>query len=213
MNHDFTAAIKAWLDADPQERSFEKGATMLLQLTGNRILYANLMADPLSRLPFLEHELQKYYDFRVLDLTHDQVRDMERQVDAIADSLALGEDSPQDSDRKAERLLGRRPDHDSLPDDVIARYTENYSILQRMRELHVRLRMLTLTDHPCPDSERYPFLRDLIALDRRLHENWKVYDTFTAAADSSLSGARSEATPAKAEPPKATPAKAQHKEA
>ena len=202
MNHDFTAQIKAWLDDDAKDRSFEKGATMLLQLTGNRILYANLMADPAGRLPFLVHELQKYYDFRVLGLTHDQVRDMDRKVDAIAEALALDTEDPSGEEKQAERLLGKRPDHDSLPDDVRARYTENYSILQRMRELHLKLRMLTLTDHPCPDSERFPFLKELISLDSRLHANWKVYDTFTAAADPSVADARSDARPTEDAPRK-----------
>ena len=30
-----------------------------------------------------------------------------------------------------------------------------------------------------PDSERYPFLKELIALDKRLHSNWEQYDHYT----------------------------------
>ncbi|MDE5843677.1 MAG: hypothetical protein K2H35_08090 [Muribaculaceae bacterium] len=35
---------------------------------------------------------------------------------------------------------GKRVDHDSLPDEIKAKYVENLSLLQRMRELHLRLR-------------------------------------------------------------------------
>ena len=47
-----------------------------------------------------------------------------------------------------------------------------------MRELHLQLRKLSTANVTCPDSERYPFLKELIALDKQLHENWDRYDHF-----------------------------------
>lgn len=47
-----------------------------------------------------------------------------------------------------------------------------------MRELHLRLRTLSLETATCPDSERYPFLKELIALDKKMHNNWNEYDHF-----------------------------------
>ena len=58
---------------------------------------------------------------------------------------------------------------------------ENLSLLQRMREVHLKLRTLSTADAPCPDSERYPFLKELIELDTRLHANWDRYDHYTGA--------------------------------
>lgn len=75
---------------------------------------------------------------------------------------------------------GKRLDHDSLPDDIKAKYVENLSLLQRMRELHLRLRSLSLENATCPDSERYPFLKELISLDKKLHANWEAYDHYVA---------------------------------
>ncbi len=43
----------------------------------------------------------------------------------------------------------------------------------RMRELHLKLRTLSLDNAPCHDSERYPFLKELITHDKKLHSNWK----------------------------------------
>lgn len=51
-----------------------------------------------------------------------------------------------------------------------------------MRELHLRLRSLSLENSTCPDSERFPFLKELIALDKKLHANWEAYDHYVALA-------------------------------
>lgn len=49
-----------------------------------------------------------------------------------------------------------------------------------MRELYLRLRSLSLDNATCPDSERYPFLKELISLDKKLHSNWEAYDHYVA---------------------------------
>ena len=74
---------------------------------------------------------------------------------------------------------GIRADHDLLPAEIQALYVENASILQKMRELHLTLRNLSLDNVACPDSERYPFLKELIELDKKYHSNWKAYDSFS----------------------------------
>ena len=78
---------------------------------------------------------------------------------------------------------GKRADHDQLPEEIQARYIENLDLLHKMRELHLKLRSLSTEQVSCPDSERYPFLKELIALDKQLHENWKVYDHFVLEAN------------------------------
>jgi hypothetical protein len=50
-----------------------------------------------------------------------------------------------------------------------------------MREVHLRLRTLSTADAPCPDSERYPFLKELIELDKKMHANWEQYDHYTGS--------------------------------
>ena len=49
---------------------------------------------------------------------------------------------------------------------------------KQMRELHLKLRSLSLENVTCPDSERYPFLKELIRLDKKLHDNWDKYDHY-----------------------------------
>lgn len=174
MDHKFTEQIKVWLETPADQRDYSVGALYLLKLSGNQILYKNIVAALDKRHDVIEYQLQKYYNFRVQALTHAQVEEMSVQVEQIvADHIPLAAEAD-------EKRTGKRADHDSLPDEIKARYVENLSLLQRMRELHLRLRSLSLENAPCPDSERYPFLKELISLDKKLHANWEAYDHYVA---------------------------------
>ncbi len=174
MDHKFTEQIKQWLETPEAERDYTVGALYLLKLSGNQILYKNIVAALDKRHDVIEYQLQKYYNFRVKALTHAQVEEMSAQVEAIvAEHIPLAE-----ADKQPQK--GKREDHDLLPDEIKAKYVENLSLLQRMRELHLRLRSLSLENVTCPDSERYPFLKELISLDKKLHANWEAYDHYVA---------------------------------
>ncbi len=175
LDHNFTKLIQQWLETPADQRDYTIGALYILKLSGNQILYKNLVAAIDRRHDVIEYQLQKYYNFRVAALTHAEVEEMQEQVDKIVEehiSLAVEADSEQQQHR------GKRDDHDQLPDDIKSKYIENLSLLQRMRELHLKLRSLSLETATCPDSERYPFLKELIALDKKLHANWETYDHY-----------------------------------
>lgn len=173
MDKKFTGLLKDWLDTPEDQRDYTVGALYLLKLTGNRIMYMNLVANIDRRHDFVDYQIQKYYNFRVQDITHEQVMEMSAEVENIvADHISLSAEADESPAK------GKRTDHDSLPDGIKAKYAENLSILRRMRELHLRLRTLSLEDSSCPDSERYPFLKELISLDKKLHANWEAYDRY-----------------------------------
>ena len=168
----FTELIKQWLETPSNQRDYSVGALYLLKLSGNQIMYRNIVAQLDRRHDFVDYQIQKYYNFRVQALTHAQVEEMQQQVDVIvAEHISLAANAD-------EHKTGKRIDHDSLPDEIKAKYVENLSILQRMRELHLKLRSLSLDTAPCPDSERYPFLKELIELDKKMHANWEEYDHY-----------------------------------
>lgn len=172
MDHKFTELIKQWLETPSDQRDYSVGALYLLKLSGNQIMYRNIVAQLDRRHDFVDYQIQKYYNFRVQALTHAQVEEMQQQVDVIvAEHISLAANAD-------EHKTGKRDDHDSLPDEIKAKYVENLSILQRMRELHLKLRSLSLDTSPCPDSERYPFLKELIELDKKIHANWEEYDHY-----------------------------------
>lgn len=173
MDHKFTEQIRQWLETPETERDYNVGALYLLKLSGNQILYKNIVAALDKRHDVIEYQLQKYYNFRVQALTHAQVQEMEMQVEQI-----VAEHIPLAAEADKQPQKGKREDHDLLPDEIKAKYVENLSLLQRMRELHLRLRSLSLENATCPDSERYPFLKELISLDKKLHANWEAYDHY-----------------------------------
>ena len=192
MDHELTKQIGAWLEQPASERDLQAGALLVLRLSNNRIMYNNFMRNPERSAKMIEYQLQKYYNFRIKDLTHQQVVDMQKQVEKIVKTDHLNLPAPQsgaapEPDSSAapsveEIRKGKRPDHDSLPTAIKALYVENLSILQRMRNTHAKLELLSVENVTCPDSERYPFLKELIELDKKYHENWSAYDHFELSA-------------------------------
>ena len=180
MDNNFTEQIRLWLETPEAERDYTVGALFLLKLSGNQIMYKNIITQIDRRHEFIDYQLQKYYNFRVQALTHAQVEELQEQVDVIvAEHISLAANAD-------EHRNGKRDDHDSLPDEIKAKYVENLSILQRMRELHLKLRSLSLDTAPCPDSERYPFLKGLIELDKKMHANWEEYDHYVVSGERSV---------------------------
>lgn len=184
MDHNLTKQIQAWLDQPASERDYNLGLTFLLKLSNNQIMCRNLERDPASKADFIEYQIRKYQSFRLKQMTHDEVEQMRTQVDRIAQShnlLATVPSAPPESKSESFRA-GKRPDHDLLPVEIQALYVENANIIHKMRDLHVKLRSLSLENVTCPDSERYPFLKEIIELDKRYHKNWQIYDHFDANA-------------------------------
>ena len=119
---------------------------------------------------------------------------MQKQVDGIVKERKLNS-APKPSKTQAEQFrAGKRADHDTLPDEIQALYVENASIMQKMRELHLQLRNLSTQASTCPDSDRYPFLKEIIELDKRYHKNWQAYDSFAASSGETLDGSGETAT-------------------
>jgi len=169
-----TEQLQAWMNTPDSQKDWEEGALLLLQLSGNQIMYRNISFNPKGKADFIKGQLQKYLKFRLQQLTKDEVLEMQTKVDEIAENVIKPAEKSEFADFKA----GKRADHDSLPEDIQALYVENLDIVHRMRELHLKLRTLSLENATCPDSERYPFLKEIISLDKRLHANWDAYDHY-----------------------------------
>lgn len=172
---ELTPQIKKWLDTEPSARDLKEGAELLLRVTRNRILYNNITRNPPRYADAIEYHLRKIYNQRVADITHQQVRSMMGEVEKI--NSARGLDKPQNSGR-TELQRGKRADHDELPEGIRQLYVDNLDIMRRMRECHTRLRMISPDNSTCPDSDRYPWAKEIIALDRKYRENWNKYDHY-----------------------------------
>ena len=190
----FTEQLQAWINTPDAQKNWDEGAIMLLQLSGNKIMYRNISVNPKGKAEFIKGQLQKYLNFRLKQMTKDQVNEMQAQVDVIVEKVikpnailqnpssvgtnGISESDSGKSQEFADFKAGRRADHDMLPAEIQALYVENLDIVHRMRELHLKLRTLSLDEATCPDSERYPFLKEIIALDKKRVENWDIYDHF-----------------------------------
>ena len=189
MDKNFTEQLQLWLNQSRDERDWDAGALMLLQLSGNKIMYHNISVNPIGKAEFIEGKLQQYLDFRLAELTHEQVKEMQQQVaDIVKERTEFKSDDNEAKSFKA----GKRADHDSLPDEIKALYVENLDIVHRMRELHLKLRTMSTTDSACADSDRYPFLKEFIKLDKKLHDNWNVYDHFVTKEETEESEEKEE---------------------
>ena len=189
MNNEFTEKLKCWLNQSREERDWDEGALMLLQLSGNKVMYRNLSINPEGKAEFIEGKLQQYLDFRLAELTHEQVKEMQNAVeDIVKEHTEFKSEENEAKNFKA----GKRADHDKLPEEVQALYVENLDLVHRMRELHLKLRTMSTTDSTCADSDRYPFLKEFIKLDKKLHDNWNVYDHYVANAETAESAEKAE---------------------
>ena len=192
MDKAFTDKLQAWLNQSREDRDWDEGALMLLQLTGNKIMYRNLSVNPEGKANFIEGKLQQYLEFRLAELTHEQVKEMQHAVEEIVkEHTEFKSDDNEAKNFKA----GKRADHDTLPEEIQALYVENLDLVHRMRELHLKLRTMSTTDSTCADSDRYPFLKEFIKLDKKLHDNWNVYDHFVAKAEMAESAEENETKP------------------
>ena len=192
MDKEFTNKLQTWLSLPRENRDWDEGALMLLQLTGNKIMYRNLSVNPEGKANFIEGKLQQYLEFRLAELTHEQVKEMQQAVEEIVkEHTEFKSDDNEAKNFKA----GKRADHDTLPEEIQALYVENLDLVHRMRELHLKLRTMSTTDSTCADSDRYPFLKEFIKLDKKLHDNWNVYDHFVIKAEMAESAEEAEAKP------------------
>ena len=178
QNAKFTEKLQTWMNTPDDQKNWAEGALLLLQLSGNQIMYRNISVNPKGKAEFIKGQLKKYLNFRLQQLTSSQVQEMQSKVDEIVKKVIKPNDQNGKSEEFADFKAGKRADHDQLPDEIKALYVENLDIVHRMRELHLKLRSLSLENASCPDSERYPFLKEIIALDKKLHANWDTYDHF-----------------------------------
>ena len=176
MDTKLTQRIQAWLEAKPQDRSIDEGTELVLKLTGNRFMCQNIK----NRKDFkmIEYQLRKYLPQRLQQVTHEEVERMSKEAAKIAEEHHLDTIRKSAKTTPEEWKKGKRQDHDQLPEDIQALYAENLNLLHRMRECHLQARKIAQSTQPCTDCDIYPFVKELIELDKRYHANWQAYDEY-----------------------------------
>ena len=176
MDNNFTQKMQDWLNQPAHERDIVAGATMLLRLNRNRVLYTNIVRRPERFADKVEYELRKHLKIRLDGLTVADVVKMEREVmprveQTLKDALVISTDAelPQGTIARGKRL-----DHDRLPAEIQALWDGNIENYHKVRDLHHRLKEM----EAAPPCDRYEFLKLLDEADRRYRENLARYDGF-----------------------------------
>lgn len=201
MNNKLTERLQDFLDTPREDRDWNEGAILLLQLTNNTIMYRNLSINPKGKAEFIEGKLRAFLKSRREVEAHDEVLILQEQVNAIIENRSEFKEDNEAKEFKA----GKRADHDRLPEDIQALYVENLDLVHRMRELHLRLRLLSDSTKQVPAAERKPLLDEFINLDKKLHANWDAYDHFVTKAETA------ENTQIEEQPKEASPSKPKSK--
>ncbi len=189
IDRKLTAQLQEWLNSDAEKRDLEVGASLVRRLTGNAILADNLKRFPKRFMKMAEYQLKKFLPMRLAEITHEDIVVMTKQVRSINAEHKLDQPLPGSEHTAVKKRiektddfkLGKRPDHDKLPEEIKACYVENLSLMQNMRTLHAQLVILSRPENispSCPDGDRYPFVKEIIELDAKYHANWQKYDTY-----------------------------------
>ena len=189
MDEKLTAQLQEWLNTPADKRDVATGAMLVRRISRNTLLAQNYERLPLRFGKMVEYQLSKFLPMRLAKKTHDDVVRMSAQVENISKEHKLDAPVPGSAKQPEERRLqrvepfrsGKRKDHDSLPEDIQACYTENLHLMQEMR--HNRAQLLVIINGPqssCPDGDRYPFVKEIIDLDTRYRANWQKYDEYVA---------------------------------
>lgn len=176
MDNNFTQKMQDWLNQPAHERDIVAGATMLLQLNRNRVLYTNIVRRPERFADKVEYELRKHLKIRLDGLTVADVVKMEREVmprveQTLKDALVVSTDAELPDGTIAR---GKRLDHDHLPAEIRALWDGNIDNYHKVRDLHHRLKEM----EAAPPCDRYEYLKLLDEADRKYRENLAKYDGF-----------------------------------
>ena len=177
MDHNFTKMLQDWLNQPREQRDVQAGATMLLQLNRNKILFQNIIRKPEQMMDKLEYELKKHLRIRLDKMTVDDVVRMERELVPKVDKM-LEQNAPvisTDNDAPTAKVArGKRPDHDSLPLEIQALYVTNGDRYFKIKQLFNQLKGMQ-DAAPC---DRYEYLKQLADLDKQYHKAWEQYDSY-----------------------------------
>lgn len=167
-NIDFTAAIRAWLREHPDDRDLQYGAQLLLRIDRNQVFYRAALANPGRYMPAIEEKLKEHLRRRLARPSPEQVEKLVAEASEIV--------YPSSVIKKIKG--GRRPDHDSLPEEIRSLYAENLELRHKMQQYHLQIRMLRASKADCAPED----IRDLVTLlrnaDVKYLKNWKAYDEY-----------------------------------
>lgn len=176
LDPNITQDIQNWLNTPEQERDIKAGADLMLSLNRNRALYNSIIRRPDKFLPKLVYELKKYLRMRLDNMAvADVVRMEQRVIPSVAGIIENPPVLSTDDELPAGHVaLGRRPDHNSLPENIRELWESNEARYRQINVLFNELKAMR-DSKPC---DRYEKLVILDELDKTYRSNLEQYDNF-----------------------------------
>lgn len=189
MDRKLTEKIQAYLQTEPAKRNVVEGATLLLSLNRNRILFQNVVKRPEKFADKVEYELKKHLQIRLDDKTMSEVAAMDATVVPFAENtlnkrLMLASDKADDIDVPEElevaiRHAGKRTDHDELPDEIKNIWEQSANLWFKIKETYETLK----TMDNAPLCDRYEYLKILDEADKQYRKNMSWYDGYVLGSE------------------------------
>lgn len=194
----FTQLIQDWLNADNNDADHVvEGAQLLVRINPKNVTYRRFLnmafQRPIQIEPKIRYELKTHLRYRLDGLTLEQVNRLDRTViPETAKILSYGapEETPDtdgvrvipcssaaDNPGTSTPLLGRRADHDALPDDIKKLWDDNAALYKDIKALFEELKAM----EDLPSCQRYDKLQILAAMDDRYRKNFAAYDAANPA--------------------------------
>ena len=197
----FTKEIQEWLNQEPLPLdSASAGASLLLRIAPRNQAYARFLSLSLQRpeaiIDKIVYELKKHLKYRLDGLTLDEVNILDKEVIPSAEKLldngkpAADDDAllldtenkpviplqvniSDDSEKPCfVRQLGRREDHDKLPEEIQQLWIDNGNLYKDIKALFEELKAM----NDLPSCQRYDKLQLLASMDAKYFKQMAAYD-------------------------------------
>lgn len=187
----FRANVEKWLSKkEHTKEELADGAMMVLQCTRNRTLYNTIMRRPERFEEKIAYELRKHLRYLKDDLNIDEVRNLERKILPVidrAETVALTEKKPLPSPAYSSEkpynqtdtivARGKRPDHDTLPEEIKAIWEKNAERWKKMKQAHETCKTLTAA------CDRYEYVKVITEAWETYKKDFATYDHYRLPAE------------------------------
>ena len=189
MNKIITERIKAFLAKEkPTDEEIKDAAFTLLQVggEGERHIYNSAQRRPQALLPWIRTDLKKFLSIRNRGLERSQVPSYNaKAVRNVRETLSRRPDTVEAEKKPlvpVTSVLGKRVDHDSLPDDIRQIWDRNAERWKKIRQLHAQLQtMITKPGYQACDGNE--LCHTLLEADTALRRDYERYDSWKGGED------------------------------
>lgn len=163
LDDELTKRIEAWLSKPEHTDNADimDGATMLLQLSRNSVLFQTVASSPKRFAKTVEYELRKFLPMRkrgqTLDEADKEARTILGEIRTAIDGEPQDNETKEDDEKDLPAHGGKRADHDQLPANIKAIWQENAARWKKIKALYNKCLSF---DKPCDRDESVQVLKE-----------------------------------------------------